>query len=129
MGDARRDAGVRIERGLPQLLDRQFIEERDPYGKRYPKAKGWAHPLQRTRRMRGGFTFTAVPSGTGILLRIDNTQDYSKFVNDGTERMDARKLVPDAPGRTLPREWADLMYQAYYDAFVAYVARIRSRHP
>ena len=74
------------------LLLREFATGRDPSGKPWPPPKrGDNLPMIRTGKLMTGFSYKPGPDG----FEIQNTQEYSGYLQDGTSRMAPRKMLPD----------------------------------
>ena len=91
-----------------QVIQQEFDTGRDPYGKSWPEPKRDTKtsrnrhaglPMIRTGRLMTGWSYR--PSADGFAL--ENEAPYSTFLQDGTSKMEARKMVPD--GDDLPPLW------------------------
>lgn len=109
----RREVAERTAVGWAGLVDDQFARASGPGGAHWkPPADGHRPPMQRTRRLRHGFTFHLVPTGRGVSVKIGNDRDYARWLQSGTPRMERRQMVPDA-GKRLPQDWAKVAEDAY----------------
>lgn len=112
----RREVAERTSVGWADLVDRQFARASGPGGARWrPPKDGHRPPMQRTQRLRHGFTFRLVQTARGISCRIGNDRDYARWLQEGTPNMRRRQMVPDA-GKRLPRDWAAVAERAYADS-------------
>lgn len=109
---------ARVER----RIDNQFINGRDPYGARWPQPKDGHRPAMiRSGALRSGYRIQVVESGSGLSLRVSNTQHYAMYLQRGTPRMTPRKQVPDG---ALPEPWRDDFHRAYEEGFGWWYARL-----
>ena len=116
-----KDAAEIAQRGIAALIDDQFDAKRDPYGVAWKPPKT-GETMQKTGRLRRGFTVSIKPgSGQGLALEISNREEYAKWLQAGTARMEARRLVP---GATLPPAWQKVLADAYKEALEKWYARI-----
>ena len=116
-----KDAAEIAQRGIAALIDNQFDAKRDPYGVAWKPPKT-GETMQKTGRLRRGFTVSIKPgSGQGLALEISNREEYAKWLQAGTARMEARRLVP---GATLPPAWQKVLADAYKEALEKWYARI-----
>lgn len=79
--------------------------------------------MQRTGRLRRGFSIETKPDGSGIQMHILNKQDYAQWLQEGTAKMEARRMVPDGP---LPFSWQALIERSFKYAVQAWLMRSRS---
>jgi hypothetical protein len=118
-----KDAAEIAQRGIAGLIDDQFDAKRDPYGVAWKPPKT-GETMQKTGRLRRGFSVVIRPgSGQGLALEISNREEYAKWLQSGTEKMTARRLVP---GATLPPAWQKVLADAYKEALEKWYARIGS---
>jgi hypothetical protein len=118
-----KDAAEIAQRGITALIDDQFDAKRDPYGAAWKPPKDGGETMQKTGRLRRGFTVAVRPgSGQGLALEISNREAYSKWLQSGTAKMDARKLVP---GATLPPAWQAVLRDAYRSALEKWFASVQ----
>ena len=118
-----KDAAEIAQRGIAALIDDQFDAKRDPYGVAWKPPKT-GETMQKTGRLRRGFSVVIRPgSGQGLALEISNREEYAKWLQAGTEKMTARRLVP---GATLPPAWQAVLRDAYKSALEKWYARIGS---
>lgn len=118
-----KDAAEIAQRGIAALIDDQFDAKRDPYGVAWKPPKT-GETMQKTGRLRRGFSVSIKPgSGQGLALEISNREEYAKWLQSGTEKMTARRLVP---GATLPPAWQKVLADAYKEALEKWYARIGS---
>ena len=118
-----KDAAEIAQRGIAALIDDQFDAKRDPYGVAWKPPKT-GETMQKTGRLRRGFSVVVRPgSGQGLALEISNREAYAKWLQSGTEKMTARRLVP---GATLPPAWQKVLADAYKEALEKWYARIGS---
>jgi len=70
-----------------------FEREEAPDGSKWaPPKHDYGHPLMRdTRELQSGAQVTAEPNG----VRIEVDTPYAHYHQDGTDTMEARKIVPD----------------------------------
>ena len=132
----RRDVAARLRAEVKQLIDRGFVTKMDPYGSRWKPPqdgglavrRGWwvvhSSTMQRTGRLRRGFSIETKPDGSGIQMHILNKQDYAQWLQEGTAKMEARRMVPDGP---LPFAWQALIERSFKYAVQAWLMRSRSR--
>jgi len=106
---------------IATLIDEQFTDGTDPYGKRWApltratlKRRPWRKPppLTDTERMRGSVRVTPM-RGSGIQITIDG--DPSNFHQTGTVHMVARTILPDGPA--LPESWQEAIEDSVEEAF------------
>ena len=117
-----KDAAEIAQRGIAALIDDQFDAKRDPYGAVWKPPQDGGETMQKTGRLRRGFTVSIKPgSGQGLALEISNREAYARWLQAGTAKMDARKLVP---GATLPPAWQKVLADAYKSALENWYARI-----
>jgi len=85
-------------------IQRTFVEHRDPIGRAWaPRKHSYPWPLlQKTGAMRRGWYVRK----QGLSTVFGNSMPYTRFHQDGTSRMDARKMVPDQ--RLSPRWRAEI---------------------
>lgn len=83
-----------------ELYAKSFEVKQDPAGRRWaPRKQEAPHPLmQKTHRLERDITIQASP--TGLILRAN--APYARYHQDGTSRMVARQILPDA---RLSAEW------------------------
>lgn len=109
-GDVRRAASKAIVSAVEDLIQNQFDERRAPDGAswapRKPPTGTWPL-LEKTGKMRRGFKVVA----TSAQLQIHNSQEYLKYHQNGTAKMQARPVLP---GSGLTPSW-----QEYIDVSVA----------
>lgn len=120
----RQDVAKRLRAEVKQLIDRGFVTKLDPYGSQWRPPKDGGNTMQRTGRLRRGFSVETRPDGSGIQLRILNKQDYAQWLQEGTAKMEARRMVPDGP---LPSAWQVLIERAYRGAKQAWLMQSRGR--
>lgn len=119
-----KDAAKIAQRGIAELIDDQFDAKRDPYGVAWKPPKDGGDTMQKTGRLRRGFTVSIKPgSGQGLALEISNREAYAKWLQSGTAKMEARRLVP---GAALPPAWQRVLADAYKEALEKWYARIGS---
>ena len=117
-----KDAAEIAQRGIAALIDDQFDAKRDPYGVAWKPPKT-GETMQKTGRLRRGFSVVVRPgSGQGLALEISNREEYAKWLQSGTEKMTARRLVP---GATLPPAWQAVLRDAYKSALEKWFASAR----
>lgn len=117
-----KDAAEIAQRGIAALIDDQFDAKRDPYGVAWKPPKT-GETMQKTGRLRRGFSVVIRPgSGQGLALEISNREEYAKWLQSGTEKMTARRLVP---GATLPPAWQAVLRDAYKSALEKWFASAR----
>jgi hypothetical protein len=119
----RRDVAARLRAEVKQLIDRGFVTKMDPYGSQWKPPQDGGRTMQRTGRLRKGFTIEAKPDGSGIQLRVLNKQDYAQWLQEGTAKMEARRMVPDGP---MPFAWQALIERSFKYAVQAWLMRSRS---
>jgi phage gpG-like protein len=118
----RKDAAEIAQRGIAALIDDQFDAKRDPYGVAWKPPKT-GETMQKTGRLRRGFSVVIRPgSGQGLALEISNREEYAHWLQSGTEKMTARRLVP---GATLPPAWQAVLRDAYRQALEKWFASAR----
>jgi hypothetical protein len=114
-----KDAAEIAQRGIAALIDDQFDAKRDPYGVAWKPPKT-GETMQKTGRLRRGFSVVIRPgSGQGLALEISNREEYARWLQSGTEKMTARRLVP---GATLPPAWQAVLRDAYKSALEKWFA-------
>lgn len=117
-----KDAAEMAQRGIAALIDDQFDAKRDPYGVAWKPPKT-GETMQKTGRLRRGFSVVIRPgSGQGLALEISNREEYAKWLQAGTEKMVARRLVP---GATLPPAWQAVLRDAYRSALEKWFASVQ----
>jgi len=117
-----KDAAEIAQRGIAALIDDQFDAKRDPYGVAWKPPKT-GETMQKTGRLRRGFSVVIRPgSGQGLALEISNREEYARWLQSGTEKMTARRLVP---GATLPPAWQAVLRDAYKSALEKWFASAR----
>jgi len=117
-----KDAAEIAQRGIAALIDDQFDAKRDPYGVAWKPPKT-GETMQKTGRLRRGFSVVIRPgSGQGLALEISNREEYAKWLQSGTEKMTARRLVP---GATLPPAWQAVLRDAYKSALEKWFASVK----
>lgn len=125
--EVRRDAADRFKSRVEQIIRAEHARGSGPDGASWAPAKDGSLPkLDRSGRMKDGYTFTPVLTRFGISLRIDNRMPYSKFVNKGTPKMVRRPVTP-IENSPVPREWSEAARQSWAEAQVAYWRRHRVR--
>lgn len=93
---ASKEAAKEIER----LIRRQFSTGTDPYGKPWANlSTGGRSYLLKTRHLIASI-HVKPRAGAGIVVTVDTT--YAKYLQTGTARMPARKILPE---NRLPRSW------------------------
>ena len=118
-----KDAAEIAQRGIAALIDDQFDAKRDPYGVGWKPPKAGGETMQKTGRLRRGFSVVVRPgSGQGLALEISNREAYARWLQSGTEKMTARRLVP---GATLPPAWQRVLANAYRAALEKWFAAVR----
>ncbi len=97
-----RDIAAELEGELQQVVDDQYAEGKGPNGETWAPLKRSGRPshLQDTLAMSG--ESKAVRGVSGVTVRIPRP---ANFHQDGTSRMEARKLVPE--DGTLPGRWGE----------------------
>jgi phage gpG-like protein len=80
---------------IESLYVQGFEREEAPSGEKWaPPKADYGHPLMRdTRDLQNGAVVTA--SGDGVNISVD--VEYATYHQSGTEKMVARKIVPDGP--------------------------------
>lgn len=102
-----------LEPALQDVLEREYDDGKGPSGETWARLKQDGSPshLQKTGAMRAG---TQVVRGVkGVSVRIPSPGGYHQ---DGTSRMEARRLVPD--GEPLPPQWEKAAEKAAVDTIV-----------
>jgi phage gpG-like protein len=83
-----------------QAIQQEFDTGRDPYGKTWrPPKSGTNLPMIRSGRLMSGWSYRPTPDG----FELEAEPPYASFLQDGTRKMEARKMVPD--GDDLPPLW------------------------
>jgi phage gpG-like protein len=118
------DAAKQIQRELAKAIDREFETKQDPYGKSWQPPKDGGETMQKSGRLRRGFVVEVVPGGVGLSVRITNEVEYAKWLQKGTERMEARRMIPDG---TLPESWKRIFDDAYAAAIAKWYATTDAR--
>jgi hypothetical protein len=113
------EAAKQIQRELAKAIDREFETKQDPYGKSWQPPKDGGETMQKTGRLRRGFVVEVVPGGVGLSVRITNEVEYAKWLQKGTEKMEARRMIPDG---TLPESWKRIFDDAYAAAIERWYA-------
>lgn len=88
---------------IQALVRREFVQERDPYGKRWKRKKvpdGRPVLTGETRQLRRNISSRTTTSG----FRIHANTPYASFHQSGTGRMPQRKIFP-VSSDGLPRKW------------------------
>jgi hypothetical protein len=57
-------------------------------------------------------------------VRITNEVEYAKWLQKGTEKMEARRMIPDG---TLPESWKRVFEDAYATAIAKWYAATEAR--
>lgn len=110
----REDAAGKLTEKYAELVDAGFDAAADPYGKAWkPPADAANKPLQRSGKLRAGFKFKVVPTASGLSVSVSNTQAYAIWVQRGTDRMEARMMLP---GKELPESWKKAAREVYAEA-------------
>lgn len=99
---------------ISRLLQRQFAQGVDPYGRRWARlATGKRSRLTETGRLSSGTRAAPMVGGRAglrIIVGLMGTRGRSPIVHQtGTRNMPARKILPE---RGLPREWRDAIETA-----------------
>ncbi len=105
-----KQAAEEIRTGIASTIDREFESKTGPSGEKWRPPRDGGETMVRTGKLRGGFTVEVVQSGTGLSLRISNSREYAKWLQQGTAKMDARPMVP---GAVLPESWRRIFVDAY----------------
>lgn len=90
----RREAAASVDM-IESLYVQGFEREEAPDGSKWaPPKHDYGHPLMRdTRDLQNGAVVS--PEGNGVRITVD--VPYAHYHQDGTDNMDARKIVPDGP--------------------------------
>lgn len=106
LGTLPRKLAVEAAPKLTRLLQRQFAQGVNPYGRTWARlASGKRSHLTRTGKLRAGTRATPMLGGRmGVRLVVGAR--YGAFHQTGTRNMPARKILPD---RGLPRAWRDVL--------------------
>ena len=115
-------AADEIKLKIEEQIAGEFTTATDPYGKPWKPPKDGGKTMDRTGDLRRGFRVEVVGNGLGFSVRITNSQDYAKWLQSGTSRLDARKTVPDA---VMPPSYRKIFADAYRNAIEAWYASIR----
>lgn len=105
-------AARRLRTAVLDLIEEGFQSKTDPYGAAWKPPKDGGPTMDRTGRLRRGFDVEVVAAGTGVSLRVTNTQEYAKWLQRGTSRMEPRRMVPDARAADKWRRRFDEVYAA-----------------
>jgi phage gpG-like protein len=101
------------------LVGQGFQDEEDPYGKAWDALKRRkGRILQDTGRLRSSWHVKRIDT-TGFTIAAG--VKYARFHQDGTRRMLARRMVPDAGN--LPAKWRAQMTEAASEALVAHFGK------
>lgn len=94
-----REAAASVDM-VESLYVQGFEREEAPDGSKWaPPKHDYGHPLMRdTRDLQNGAVVT--PEADGVRIVVD--VEYAHYHQDGTDKMDARKIVPDG---TLGERW------------------------
>ena len=89
-----REAAASVDM-IESLYVQGFEREEAPDGSKWaPPKHDYGHPLMRdTRDLQNGAVVS--PDGNGVRITVD--VPYAHYHQDGTDNMDARKIVPDGP--------------------------------
>lgn len=89
-----REAAASVDM-IESLYVQGFEREEAPDGSKWaPPKHDYGHPLMRdTRDLQNGAVVS--PEGNGVRITVD--VPYAHYHQDGTDNMDARKIVPDGP--------------------------------
>lgn len=117
-----RQAADEIRTEIVATIDREFESKTGPSGERWRPPRDGGETMMRTGKLRGGFTVEVVQSGTGLSLRISNSREYAKWLQQGTAFMEARPMVP---GVVLPESWKKIFSGAYDRAIADWYATTR----
>lgn len=80
-----------------EMVEECFAKRSDPYGKPWAPAKdGHLPQLERSGQLKDGFLVKLVDTGLQKSVAIYNAQFYSVYLQKGTQKMEPRKVVPDA---------------------------------
>lgn len=118
------DAAKQIQRELTKTIDKEFETKTDPYGKAWKPPKDGGETMQKSGRLRRGFVVEVVPGGVGLSVRVTNEAEYAKWLQKGTEKMEARRMIPDG---TLPEAWKRIFDDAYATAIAKWYASVDRR--
>lgn len=96
------------------LIQKGFESKIDPWGRPWAPDKNplASDTLDKTGRLRAGFSVSVEDNWIVII----NSVDYAVFIQSGTYKMPARKMVPDN-GEELPPLWAAAIEAALMDKF------------
>ncbi len=104
------------EKAAPAItkeLQREFSRGADPYGRKWRKlATGKPSHLTESGRLRKGTRAAPLP-GRRAGVRILLGARYAVYHQTGTQRMTARKILPE---RGMPREWSAAINRAMREA-------------
>ena len=99
--------------GLTKLLQRQFVQGANPYGRKWRKlATGAPSHLTESGRLRRGTRAAPLP-GRRAGVRILLGAPYAIYHQTGTRHMPARKILPE---RGMPAAWAAVLRKAMKQA-------------
>jgi phage gpG-like protein len=87
-----REAAASVDM-VESLYVQGFEREEAPDGSKWaPPKHDYGHPLMRDMRdLQNGAQVSAEPDGVRIVVDVE----YAHYHQDGTDKMDARKIVPD----------------------------------
>lgn len=118
----RSEAARGIQKGIEGLIKDEFRSKTDPYGAAWKPPKDGGKTMDRTGRLKRGFDVVASPTGEGISIRVTNEQEYAHWLQDGTRRMEPRRMVP--MGGSLPDKWDKVFAEAYKAAFLKWFSKL-----
>lgn len=105
---------------LSSVLDRQFATATDPYGVPYlPPKYATNPPMVRTGALRRGLGVRVASGWGGITVTVTSDQEYARYLQTGTRRMEARRIVPGAT--MLAAVWREAAIAAYVAAFKRWI--------
>lgn len=114
-------AAAEIKREIEKQIADEFATSTDPYGKAWKPPKDGGKTMDRTGKLKSGFRVNVVSNGLGFSVQITNSQDYAKWLQSGTTKMDARKMVPDA---VMPESYRKIFADAYRNTIETWYASV-----
>lgn len=117
-----RRVATRVVEPLSTEITREFRTGTDPYGRKWARlANGEPSYLTDTWKLRDGTRAALMPGGRkGVRIVIGAS--YGKFHQLGTNRMPARKILPE---RGMPERWRQIIKRAIAEEIESVNKKIR----
>lgn len=94
-------AAAQVRVYAPRLVDEQYVRRRSMYGEAWPKPVAGNAPMERSGRLRRGYTYKLRVTPTSVSVEIGNVMAYAGPLQSGTARVERRRHLPEGE---LPRE-------------------------